>query len=114
MRENAMAQGEEMISCQLERWGGCCCSCRYLANVNLHCSEQREKGYAMSEDGCICHIQIGWACIAGATPEMDAHLSPDKHPTIFWWGDTKHGYCECYRPLDGVSVTEEGNERDGN
>lgn len=112
MRQIQVEDGsKEMNDCQMERWGGCCCNCWYLAKVNLQCSEQREKGYATSKDGCICHIQIGWACIVGATPEMDAHLRLDKHPVVYWWGDSKHGCCECYRPLDGVSVMENVRRR---
>lgn len=94
-----MEAGEKMTECMMERFGGCCCNCRYLAKVNLDCSEQREKGYATSKDGCICHIQIGWACIVTSTAQMLEHDYGYEQPRIYWRGDTKHGRCVCYEPL---------------
>jgi hypothetical protein len=85
-----------MTECMMDHFGGCCCKCVFLAKVMLNCSQQRDKGYQTPEDGCNCHIQIGWACTM-LSRGMNAY---DKsHPEITWFGDTKHGICEMFTEI---------------
>ena len=93
--------GVGMNECQINtNWGGCCCNCKYLVKINLHCSEQRSKGYQTSDDGCNCHIQIGFGCAVFAMLYGNDDIEKGEHSTVYWYGDTKHGFCELHEPID--------------
>ena len=88
-----------MNECQIKERGECCCNCRFLAKVNLDCAQQREKGYATKEDGCLCHIQIGWVCIADGMTRVENGNDFCSHSVAYWRGDSEHGGCDSYAPI---------------
>ena len=79
-----------MSNCWLnkEPFYQCCCNCKNLLKLNLHCNNVIEKPKDM---GCICGIQIGWVCTA---------FESDGVAYLF---DTNHSVgCELYDRKEAI------------
>ena len=53
----------------------CCCTCRYLRPTHLHEWFVVDRG----SHGCICDIQLGWACAMPQEFINKIYINWDKH-----------------------------------
>jgi len=76
----------------------CCCNCKNLLKLNLHCWHVVEKPKDM---GCVCGIQIGWVCAGFAYEGIVEFFGTDK--------DFHSIGCEMYSAKK-VKKAKEGKE----
>ena len=75
--------------CQLPEYKACCCTCKYHATVNRHCSVDRK-----TDEGCVCGEVKGYACL------LQAVVTEGRKPCVFdGWGE--HGMCEMHEAIEG-------------
>ena len=82
-----------MTECQQEKWGGCCCSCKYQCSIRKHPWNKADfaKG-GMSEP-------IGYGCtVFYVNHQIDKLEGVQREGSLgnVIFSDRKHGMCEMY------------------
>jgi hypothetical protein len=96
------AEGEAELSdepkCFMDdqKWHQCCCSCVHHLPTHIDCTNVVSKG---DHKGCICDIQIGWACCVEIVM-----IEKDQTPRIYPnWPEHSIG-CEMFEKRDNESA----------
>lgn len=78
-------------NCQIDRFQGCCCTCRYRVSINCHPwnKDDRFKGDITKT------VTYGCAFEFSQYIEEDLDASP-----IVTINDSGHGICECWSLID--------------
>jgi hypothetical protein len=90
----------------------CCCNCRHYVKVCLHCNGDfmmltRDK--FGKDAGCICNIQIAWACAIPTTLYGHEEHSKGEHSVINLFGLHEHECgCEMYDQIFKVKKRKNG------
>ena len=72
------------VKCQKKsNSGSCCCNCAHHLPVMTHCANVLKRGE--HTNGCICDIQIDWACVP-----------PEGFNCVYTYSG-EHGICEMWR-----------------
>jgi hypothetical protein len=76
----------------------CCCNCKLLAKLNLHCQEIVNYNEVKGKHGCVCDIQVAWVCMSHIIERSPEEMK--THPIVQIFRN-EHGVgCEMYDPID--------------